>query len=127
MKLPTPTGIEASLRRGALCTECDWQLPVGEVPDDTMPLQEAQQARECSRILAVRARIQIADHQYADAITTLQTGYALGRNVAKGDTIVSGLVGIAICEAMNQQVIAYIQQPGAPNLYWRDGSTGADD
>ncbi len=118
VKLPIGGSIEASLRRGALCTECDWQLPVGEVPYYTMPLQEAQQARECSRILAVRARIQIADHQYADAITTLQTGYALGRNVAKGDTIVSGLVGIAICEAMNQQVIAYIQQPGAPNLYW---------
>jgi hypothetical protein len=118
VNLPSGGSIEASLRRGALCTECDWQLPIGEVPFYTMLLPEAQQARGFGRILAVRARIQIADHQYENAITTLQTGYALGRNVAKGETIVNGLVGIAISEAMNQQVIDYVQQPGTPNLYW---------
>jgi hypothetical protein len=118
VNLPTQTAIEASLRRGALCTECDCQLPVGESPYYMMSLPEAQQARAFGRILAVRARIQIADRQYEDAITTLQTGYALGRNVAKGETLVNGLVGIAICELMNRQVREYVQQPGSPNLYW---------
>jgi hypothetical protein len=118
VKLPSDGWIEGALRRGALCMDCDWQLPIGEVPYYTSLLPDAQQARAFGRILATRARIQIADAQYDDAITTLQTGYALGRNVAAGETLVNGLVGIAICGLMNQQVIDYVQQPGAPNLYW---------
>lgn len=118
VKLPSDGSIEGALRRGALCTDCDWQLPIGEVPYYTSLLPEVQQARGFGRVLAARARIQIADAQYDDAITTLQTGYALGRNVAAGETLVNGLVGMAICGSMNQQVIDYVQQPGAPNLYW---------
>src|SRR4029078_12957841 len=83
-----------------------------------MLLPEVQQSRGFGRILAVRARIQIADHNYDDAVTTLQTGYALGRHVATGETIVNGLVGIAICGIMNEQVTEYVQQLGSPNLYW---------
>jgi hypothetical protein len=118
VNLTTQGAIEGSLRRGALCMECDWQLPVGDVPYYSMLLPEVQQTRGFGRILAVRARIQIADHNYDDAVTTLQTGYALGRHVATGETIVNGLVGIAICGIMNDQVTEYVQQLGSPNLYW---------
>lgn len=118
VNLPTQGAIEDSIRRGALCMDCDWLLPVGDVPYYSMLLPEAQQARGFGRILAVRARIQIADHNYDDAVTTLQTGYALGRHVATGETIVNGLVGIAICGLMNEQVTEYVQQLGSPNLYW---------
>jgi hypothetical protein len=118
VNLPSKGAIEDSLRRGALCMDCDWLLPVGDVPYYTTLLPEVQQLRGFGRILAVRARIQIADHEFEDAITTLQTGYALGRNAATGETIVNGLVGIAICGIMNEQTLEYIQQLGAPNLYW---------
>ena len=118
VNLPTQGAIEDSIRRGAVCMDCDWLLPVGDVPYYSMLLPEAQQSRGFGRILAVRARIQIADHNYDDAVTTLQTGYALGRHVATGETIVNGLVGIAICGIMNDQVTEYVQQLGSPNLYW---------
>src|SRR2546423_1357488 len=83
--LPTQGNIEDSLRRGALCMDCDWLLPIGNVPYYAMLLPEAQQSRGFGRILAVRARIQIADHNYDDAVTTIQTGLALGRHVATGE------------------------------------------
>jgi len=116
--LPSSGGIEDSLRRGALCRECDWLLPIGDVPFYTIPLSEVQQTREFGRILAARARIQIADAQFGDAITTLQTGYVLGRHAAAGETIVNGLVGNVICELMSAQIVELVQQPTSPNLYW---------
>jgi hypothetical protein len=116
--LPSKGSIEASLRRGALCQECDWMLPVGEVPFYRMLLPEVQQLRQFGRILAVRARIQMADHEYDNVVSTLQTSYALGRHAATGETIVNGLVGIAICQIMNTQTTEFVQQLGAPNLYW---------
>ena len=118
VNLPTSSGIEGSIRRGAHCRVCDWQLPIGDVPFYGMLLPEIQQTREFGRILSVRARMQIADGEFADAVETLQSGYSLGRHVAAGETIVNGLVGIAICEIMSHQVLEFVQQPKAPNLYW---------
>jgi hypothetical protein len=118
VSLPTSGAIEGSIRRGAHCRFCDWQLPIGDVPFYGMLLPEIQQTREFGRILSVRARMQIADGEFADAVETLQSGYSLGRHVAAGETIVNGLVGIAICEIMSRQVLEFVQQPQAPNLYW---------
>lgn len=118
VNLPTRNAIEGSIRRGAHCRVCDWQLPIGEVPFYGMPLSEVQQTRNFARILSVRARMQIADGEFANAVETLQSGYSLGRHVAAGETIVNALVGIAICEIMSRQVLDFVQQPKAPNLYW---------
>jgi hypothetical protein len=48
----------------------------------------------------------------------LQTGYAAGRHMGQGPTLIHVLVGGAITRFMNDEVDAMIQQPGAPNLYW---------
>ncbi len=118
LNLPTRGGIEGSIRRGAHCRFCDWQLPISEGPFYGMLLPEIQQTRNFGRILAVRARMQIADGEFADAVESLQCGYSLGRHVAAGETIINGLVGIAISEFMSRQVLEFVQQPKAPNLYW---------
>lgn len=118
VNLPTRGAIEGSIRRGAHCRICDWQLPIGDVPFYGMPLPEVQQTRNFGRILGARTRMQIADGEFSDAVETLQSGYSLGRHVATGETLVNGLVGIAICEIMSRQVLDFVQQPKAPNLYW---------
>jgi hypothetical protein len=116
--LPIDDDLERPIRRGAHCRICDWQLPIGDGPFYTMPLPEVQQTRTFARILCVRARMQMAEGDFADAVDTLQCGYALARHVATGETIVNGLVGIAICEIMSRQVFDFVQQPKSPNLYW---------
>ncbi|HEY4722203.1 MAG TPA: hypothetical protein VII92_10175, partial [Anaerolineae bacterium] len=116
--LPSDGHIEDELRRAARCRYCDWQLPIGDVPYYEILLPELQQMREFGRILATRARLQMADGEFDNAVKTFETGYAVGRHAAAGETLVNGLVGIAICGIMSQQVSEFIQQPNAPNLYW---------
>lgn len=117
-KVILPTGSIYFLEQGARCKYCDWQLPIGEVPFYTIFLPEAQQSRSFGRLLAAKARLEIANGKFDDAVKTFQTNYALARNVAKGETIVNGLVGIAISGIMFPQVLEFVQQPDAPNLYW---------
>lgn len=106
------------LRQGALCTTCDWQMLIHEGKFFELLLPEVQQTREFGRILATQARIQIAHGEFEQAIESFQTGFALGRNVAAGETLVNGLVGIAISKEILKQVTEFVQQPDAPNLYW---------
>jgi hypothetical protein len=116
--VPLPGSSIYFLERGAKCRYCDWQLPIGELPFYTILLPEAQQSRMYSRILAVKARRDIAKADFDGAIKTFQTNYALARNVAEGETMVNGLIGIAMCGFMYPQVLEFVQQPDAPNLYW---------
>ena len=74
--------------------------------------------RDFGRVLALKARLQIADGRLDDALGTIQTGYALARDVAQGQTLINALVGMAISATMDNRLEELIQQPGAPNLYW---------
>jgi hypothetical protein len=69
-------------------------------------------------MLAVRARLQIAEKEYDAALATIQVGYSLGCHVGQDPIFVSGLVGNALIHNMNEQLLTFLQQPGAPNLYW---------
>ncbi len=84
----------------------------------SMLLPDVQSFRITANVLALRARLEIADHHYDKALATLQTGYALGRDVGDAPLLVSALVGVAISMGMTNQVEAFIQAPGSPNLYW---------
>jgi hypothetical protein len=120
-KYPWLTGewsIIEMLDRGARSETCDWDIPIREHEFYTILLPEVQASRSSGRILAVRARLQIAAGKYADAVHTLQTGFALARHVAQAPTLINGLVGVAIAGMMAKQVETLIEQPDAPNLYW---------
>ena len=106
------------LEQGSRCKYCDWQLPIHERPFFTMNLPNAQETRHFSRILAVKARDEIAHGKFDQAVKTFQINYALGRNVGQGETLIHGLIGIAICGNVFEQILVYVQQPDAPNLYW---------
>lgn len=78
-KYPWLTGdwsIVEMLDRGARCDTCDWEIPIRDHEYISILLPDVQASRSSGRILAVRARLQIAQGKYADAIHTLQTGFA---------------------------------------------------
>jgi len=106
------------LERAARCEYCDWQLPIREEKFYEILLPEVGQTRQFGRMLAVKARLHIAQGNFDEAVHTLQTGYALARHVGEGQTLINALVGIAITGIMSKQVETFVQQPGAPNLYW---------
>lgn len=104
--------------QAALCDHCDWQLPIGREPFFGILLSEAQETRGFGRILAAKARIDVARGDYESAVRHLRLSYALACNVAEGETLVNGLIGIAICGITSKQTLEFVQQPDAPNLYW---------
>jgi hypothetical protein len=71
-----------------------------------------------SDALALRARLEIADGEFDDALRTIQTGYALSRHIGSEGTIIVGLIGSLIESKATDQLTALIASPGAPNLYW---------
>ena len=108
--------VEVAARR----SYCRWDLPTSEVRENLFGilLPEVQESRAIGYLLSMRARLEIAEGNYEDAIKTLQTGYALARDIAKQPFIICDLVGIAIAKIMNDQLATLIGSPGAPNLYW---------
>lgn len=106
------------IRSGATREHIDWQLPIREGGYYLMLLGEAQQTRAFARLLGARARMHIARGEFDEAVQVLQLGYAVAQHVAEGETLVNGLIGMAISGMMSNQVREFIQQPGAPNLYW---------
>jgi hypothetical protein len=100
--------------------DCDWQLPTLEVGTGlySILLPEVQPLREVARALSIRIRIEIREGRFEDAIDSLQTGYAMGRHMADAPFLVNSLVGVAICQMMNERVIDMAQVKGAPSLYW---------
>lgn len=115
-------GVLKEVGYGAVREECDWQMPLREGFPYAIVLPEAQEMRGVARMLALKARLEIAERRYEDAVGTLRTGYALARHVARGPFYVQVLIGVVISGLMNEQARELSQQPGAPNLYWANAS-----
>ena len=100
--------------------KCDWELPTSEIKDPSqMHLPELHRARSLGRILAMQARLSLAEGKPDDALKTLQTGFALSRQVGTGQVpMINYLVGNAIANMMREQLVDLTQLKDAPNLYW---------
>ena len=118
----TLDGLRSAIHQAELAavrTHCDWDPPIREERNIfEILLPEMQAARNVARLLAVRARLRIAEGKYDDALADLRTGYALAGHTASAPFLVSGLVGLAIANLMHDQVQTLVQTPDAPNLYW---------
>jgi hypothetical protein len=79
---------------------------------------EIQVMRMVAVVLQVRARYEMAQGHLPEALYSLQTGYALSRHLGQGPTLIHVLVGVAITNLIDAQLDEFVQQPGAPNLYW---------
>ncbi len=81
---------------------CDWNytLPEQRLDVVSIPMPDANSMRGWGRVLALKARVEIAERKYDEAIRTLETGLAFGRHVAEGPFAINGLIGMAIAEMM---------------------------
>jgi hypothetical protein len=101
------------LEQAAKCRQCNWpSFKPGTLPENL------SEYRKLAYILALQARLQIAQGQYGPASGTMQTGFAVAKHIGGGPTVVQGLVGIAIGALMCRQIEEFIQVSGAPNLFW---------
>ena len=99
---------------------CDWDYTVLEERDNPFAilLPDAQAMRTWGRLLALKARVEIAAGQTEQAVRTLGSGIVFGRHVAAGPFIINKLIGIAIINGMLSEADELLALPGAPNLYW---------
>lgn len=112
-----PTGNWDLMYLAARRERCDWDLPIREFNISTL-IPELKQLRDLGRLLAFKARMEIARGQFDNAIETLKTGMAMARHAGQGPTLVNALVSAAMTRLMLDQVGVMMQQPKCPNLYW---------
>ena len=101
-------------------SQCRWDFPMAEFKERIFEirLHEIQEIRSIARLLVLKARLEIAEQNYEQAIGTFQTTYAMARHVAEAPFIISDLVAVAIVAMIGEQVAAFLHAPEAPNLYW---------
>lgn len=99
---------------------CDWGYTLAEQRSEiiSIMLPDAQSMRNWARLIAIKARVEIAERDLDEAIHTLGTGIAFGRHAGDGPFLINKLVGIAICQMMLASLEQLVGQPDAPNLYW---------
>jgi hypothetical protein len=97
----------------------DWQL-LNQMKSDgiMLLLPDVQQMRMLAAVLKVRVRGEIARGEFDAAAQTLQTMFALARTFNEQPTLIGHLVGIALAMVALGEVEEFVQQPGAPNLFW---------
>lgn len=83
-----------------------------------MLIPEAAGIRRIANLLALRARLEMAQGQYDKAVRSCQTGLALAHDIADAPLLIQQLVGIAIAQNFLSQLETLMEMPGAPNLYW---------
>ena len=93
---------------------CDWNytLPEQRLDRIDVVLSDATAMRQWARLLAIKARLEIAERNYDEAIRTIETGMAFGRHIAEGPFLINGLVGMAGAYAMLDECEELIAQPG---------------
>lgn len=117
-----PTGTMLGELRTAVYREyCDWDLRLQDLKGMEVIqflLPEMQDSREIARVLRLKARVEIAERRYDDAIETLRWGYRLAHDCAEQPLLISNLVGIAISAVMTEELTELMEAPDAPNMYW---------
>jgi hypothetical protein len=116
-------GFEAydDLREAVSRERCDWDYQLQNVEGIKgieFRLMEVQDSRGIARFLAVKARLEIAEGRYADAVETMGVGYQFARDLSATPIVIPSLVGIAIGGILDDQAHAFFAAPKSPNLYW---------
>jgi hypothetical protein len=107
------------LELGARRRSAEWNYTLDAGDPIGLLLPDIQQMRMIhAPLLVLKARLEIAEGRYADAVRTLETGFSFGEQVGHGSFLIQNLVGMAIANQMSDVVLEFVERPGAPNLYW---------
>jgi hypothetical protein len=109
------------IKAASLCDTCDWGIRFQDLRGKSVievRLMEFQQSRSLARLLRLKARLEIAEKRFDDAIVTLGQSYQLSKDLGTAPIIIGNLVGIAVSAITNETVGELLTMDGAPNLYW---------
>jgi hypothetical protein len=112
---------ESALRQldlAAYRDQCRWDPTLGQEDLQKTLLPHMNAMRGLANLLAVRLRSETAHHRFADAIRTLQSGFALSKNLEPQAVYVQSQVGIGMSAMFLSRMQDLEQDAGSPNLYW---------
>jgi hypothetical protein len=96
--------------QGATSKTCNWTAGQSDLGDSFAAV------RQLGIMLCLRARLEISQRRYEDAIATIRTSLAMARHVGDSPTLIQSLVGGAMAEVALARVADLAQAPNAPNL-----------
>jgi hypothetical protein len=105
-----------AMERAARRDHCEWQVPLED--GFRIPLDEFQNIREPVRLLATRARLQMARGELEAAFESFRINYELSQKMTECPTAINSLIAVATAQITREQLETFVQQPHAPNLYW---------
>ena len=107
------TALEQASRRDT----CDWQLPIARDGFNTQ-LDQFQGIRVSAKLLALKARLQIAGDDLDGALSSMRTIFKLSQDCNHGRVLITSLIACAAAAQNTDTLQAFVQHPKAPNLYW---------
>ena len=101
----------ASLRR-----HCQWSHPLGE--GYMLLLPELSPLRCLGMALAVRARLEMVEGRWGDAVNSIRALLTMARHISQADLIIHSLVGTSCGSMAMRRVEELLRLQNAPSLYW---------
>jgi hypothetical protein len=104
--------------RGARRESCRWDYPIHEGKIMNVLLPSLAEYRRLAKLVALDARLAIAEGDYDRAIERVQTCLGFARHLANAPLLIQDLVALAVAQLGVEQLELLLTQPDAPNLYW---------
>lgn len=101
------------IEQAAKCKQCNW--PYVDPDEGAMDLSKY---RILVYIMGLKARLEIQQGKYEQALNTTQISLAMGRNLCKSSNLIHGLVGVALVAFSFNRIEDLMQLEEGPNLYW---------
>jgi hypothetical protein len=103
---------------GARRKTAEWSYTLDAGDPIELLLPDLQEMRLQGALLLLKARMEIAQSRYADAVHTMETGFSFADQVGRGPFLISALVGAAISDRFLNTTLDMAERPDSPNLYW---------
>ncbi len=101
----------------SLCREVDWEVGLRQKGMQAL-LPHLRSVRDLTRLIALRAQVQMRDGDYASAVATLTVGFKLAEDVQSDPLLIEAVVAEGINRLMLEHVGMLQRMDNAPNLYW---------
>jgi thiol-disulfide isomerase/thioredoxin len=105
---------------GARRRSCDWNYPIRERSEELIMIQftGAYGMARWSVLLALKARVEIAEGRCGDALHTIASGLAFHQHIAEAPFLLHTVIATGGDQMMFDRLDELITLPDAPNLYW---------
>src|SRR5262249_26458559 len=95
-----------------------WQYTLDAGDPVQILLPDLQEMRTFGRLLALKARAEVADGNFSEAVRTLETGFAFSAHVNEAPFLINNLVALSSANQLLDVLLELAERPDAPNLYW---------